>query len=101
VVYTHHLADCEEETTTPAFFLVEKCDKFLFWSKVEATYGLETVITVITVIDSPYMDVSSSSLSSSPSRRVRVVESESSSPSRRVRVVVVEFFPAYLRPCVS
>jgi hypothetical protein len=68
---------------------VEKCDKFLFWSKVEAAYELETVITVITVIDSPYMDVSSSSSSSS------------SSPSRRVRVVVVEFFPAYLRPCVS
>jgi hypothetical protein len=69
---------------------VEKCDKFLFWSKVEAAYGLETVINVITVIDSPYMDVSWSSSSSS-----------SSSPSRRVRVVVVEFFPAYLRPCVS
>jgi hypothetical protein len=33
-----------------------KCDKFLFWSKVEAAYGLETVITVITVIDSPYID---------------------------------------------
>ncbi len=30
-----------------------KRDEFLFWSKVEAAYGLETVITVITVIDSP------------------------------------------------
>jgi hypothetical protein len=66
---------------------VEKCDKFLFWSKVEAAYGLETVITVITVIDSPYMDVSlsSSSSSSSPSCCVRVVESESlSSNSSRL-----------------
>jgi hypothetical protein len=35
---------------------VGKCNKFLFWSKVEATYGLETVITVITVIDSPYIN---------------------------------------------
>jgi hypothetical protein len=32
---------------------VGKWDKFLFWSKVEAAYGLETVITVI---DSPYID---------------------------------------------
>jgi hypothetical protein len=38
---------------------VEKCDRFLFWSKVEAAYGLETVITLITVIDSPHdhMDI--------------------------------------------
>jgi hypothetical protein len=38
---------------------VEKCNRFLFWSKVEAAYGLETVVTVITVIDSPYdhMDI--------------------------------------------
>jgi hypothetical protein len=35
---------------------VGKCDRFLFWSKVEAAYGLETVITVITVIDNPYID---------------------------------------------
>jgi hypothetical protein len=35
---------------------VEKSDKFLFWSKVEAAYGLETVITVISVIDNPYID---------------------------------------------
>jgi hypothetical protein len=59
---------------------VEKCAKFPFCSKVEAAYGLETVITVITVIDSPsyvvHMDGLSSSLSS-------------------------EFFPAYLRPCAS
>jgi hypothetical protein len=59
---------------------MEKCAKFPFCSKVEAAYGLETVITVITVIDSPsyidHMDDSSSSSSS-------------------------EFFPAYLRPCVS
>jgi hypothetical protein len=70
---------------------VEKCDKFLFWSKVEAAYGLETEITVITVIDSPYMDVPSSSSSSSPSRRVRVVESESSSSnsSRLISAPVV------------
>jgi hypothetical protein len=35
---------------------VEKCNRFLFWSKVEAAYGLETVITVI---DSPHdhMDI--------------------------------------------
>jgi hypothetical protein len=63
---------------------VEKCAKFPFCSKVEAAYGLETVITVITVIDSPsYIDhmddSSSSSLSSSSS----------------------EFFPAYLRACAS
>jgi hypothetical protein len=66
---------------------VGKRDEFLFWSKVEAAYGLETVITVITVIDSPsyidHMDDSSSSLSLS----------SSSSSS--------EFFPAYLRPCAS
>jgi hypothetical protein len=58
---------------------VEKCAKFPFCSKVEAAYGLETVITVITVIYSPsyidHMDDSSSSSS--------------------------EFFPAYLRPCAS
>jgi hypothetical protein len=47
---------------------VEKCIRFLFWSKVEAACGLETMITVITVIDStPYidhMDDSASSLGS-------------------------------------
>jgi Ni,Fe-hydrogenase I cytochrome b subunit len=36
------------------FFLVEKCIRFLFWSKVEAACGLEIVITVITVIGSPF-----------------------------------------------
>jgi hypothetical protein len=54
---------------------VEKCAKFLFWSKVEAACGLETVITVIAVIGSPFytdhMDDSAS----------------------------LGFFPAYLRPC--
>jgi hypothetical protein len=35
---------------------VGKRDEFLFWSKVEAAYGLETVITVITVINNPYID---------------------------------------------
>jgi hypothetical protein len=62
---------------------VEKCDRFLFWSKVEAAYGLETVITAITVINSPYdhmdidhMDVSSSS-SASESSRVRVSSNSS------------------------
>jgi hypothetical protein len=51
---------------------------------VEAAYGLETVITVITVIDSPsYIDHMDNSSSSSLSL--------SSS----------EFFPAYLRPCAS
>jgi hypothetical protein len=79
----------KKKTTTPAFFLVDKCAKFLFWSKVEAACGLETVITVITVIDSPssyidHMDDSSSSSSSS----VRLQLSS-------------EFFPAYLRPCAS
>jgi hypothetical protein len=63
---------------------VEKCAKFPFCSKVEAAYGLETVITVITVIDSPsyvdHMDGLSSLLSSSSTS---------------------EFFPAYLRPCAS
>jgi hypothetical protein len=40
------------------FFLVKKCLRFLFWSKVEAACGLETVITMITVIDIlPYMAV--------------------------------------------
>jgi hypothetical protein len=70
----------QQETTTPAFFLVEKCAKFLFWSKVEAACGLETVITVITMIDSPsYIDHMDDSASSSSS----------------------EFFPAYLRSCAS
>jgi hypothetical protein len=57
---------------------MEKCARFLFWSKVEAACGLETVITVITVIDSPsYTDhMDDLALSSSS-----------------------EFFPAYLRPC--
>jgi hypothetical protein len=54
---------------------VEKCAKFPFCSKVEAAYGLDTVITVITVIDSPsyidHMDDSSSlSLSSSEFSRL-------------------------------
>jgi hypothetical protein len=31
----------------------KKCAKFPFCSKAEAAYGLETMITVITVIDSP------------------------------------------------
>ena len=48
-----------------------KCDRFLFWSKVEAAYGLETVITVITVIDCPpyipYIDHRDDSASSSTS----------------------------------
>jgi hypothetical protein len=68
---------------------VEKCAKFLFWSKVEAACGLETVITVITVIDSPssYIDHMDDSLSSS-----------SSSSSVRLQLSS-EFFPAYLRPC--
>jgi hypothetical protein len=71
-------------TTTPAFFLVGKCDKFLFWSKVEAACRLETVITVITVIDCPpYIDHMDDLASSSTS--------EFSS----------EFFPAYLRSCAS
>jgi hypothetical protein len=57
---------------------VEKCAKFPFCSKVEAAYGLETVITVI---DSPsYVNHTSSSWWSS-----------SSSTSKS--------FPAYLRPC--
>jgi hypothetical protein len=73
---------------------VEKCDRFLFWSKMEATYGLETVITVITVIDSPHdhMDIDHMDVFVV----VLVV---------RVRVElnpsVVEFFLAYLGPCVS
>jgi hypothetical protein len=84
--------DCLEETTTPAFFLVEKCDRFLFWSKVEAAYGLETVITVITVIDSPHdhMDIDPMAVFV-----VVVVVRVELSPS------VVEFFLAYLGPCVS
>jgi hypothetical protein len=62
----------------PLFFLVEKCAKFLYWSKVEAACRLETVITVITVINSSsYIDhMDDSSLSS-----------------------LWEFFQAYLRPC--
>jgi hypothetical protein len=63
---------------------VNKCAGFPFCIKVEAAYGLETVIIVITVIDSPsyidHMDDSSSSSSSSSSS---------------------EFFPNYLRPCAS
>jgi hypothetical protein len=56
----------KKKTTTPAFFLVEKCAKFPFCSKVEAAYGLKTVITVITVIDSPsYIDHMDDSTSSS------------------------------------
>jgi hypothetical protein len=63
---------------------VGKCNEFLFWSKVEAAYGLETVITVITVIDSPpYIDHMYDLASSSTSEY---------SP---------EFFPAYLRSCAS
>jgi hypothetical protein len=56
---------------------VEKCAKFLFWSKVEAACGLETVITVITMIDSPSYTNHMDNLASS------------------------EFFPFYLRPCAS
>jgi hypothetical protein len=53
---------------------VEKCIRFLFWSKVEAACRLEIVITVITVIGSPfYTDYMDSSAS-------------------------LGFFPAYLRP---
>jgi hypothetical protein len=64
----------KKKTTTPFFFLVEKCAKFPFCSKVEATYGLETVITVI---DSPsYVDQMDGLLSS-----------------------LSEFFLAYLPPC--
>jgi hypothetical protein len=69
---------------------VEKCAKFPFCSKVEAAYGPETVIIVITVIDSPsyvdhmdhmdHMDGLSSLVSSSSTS---------------------EFFLAYLRPCAS
>jgi hypothetical protein len=56
---------------------VENFAEFPFCSKVEAAYGLEIVITLITVIDSPsYIDQIDDSLSS-------------------------EFFPAYLRPCAS
>jgi hypothetical protein len=59
---------------------VEKCIRILVWSKVEAATGLETVITVITVIDSPpYIDHMDDSASSS----------------------TLEFFPAYLRSCAS
>jgi hypothetical protein len=78
----------KKKTTTPAFFLVEKCPKFLFWSKVEAACGLETVITVITVIDSPssYIDHMDDSSSSSSSVRLQLSS---------------EFFPAYLRHCAS
>jgi hypothetical protein len=47
---------------------VEKCIRFLFWSKLEAACGLEIVITVITVIDStPYIDHMDDSASSSRS----------------------------------
>jgi hypothetical protein len=57
---------------------VNKCAGFPFCIKVEAAYGLETVIIVITVIDSPsYIDHMDDSSSSS------------------------EFLPAYLRPCAS
>jgi hypothetical protein len=71
---------------------VEKCDRFLFWSKVEAAYGLKTVITVITVIDSPYdhMDIDHMDVFVV----VVVVQVESSQS-------VVVFFLAYLGPCVS
>jgi hypothetical protein len=73
---------------------VEKCDRFLFWSKVESAYGLEIVITVITVIDSPHdhMDIDHMDVF------VIVVVV-------RVRFelspCVFEFFLAYLSPCVS
>jgi hypothetical protein len=63
---------------------VGKRDKFLFWSKVEATCGLETVITMITVINCPpYIDHMDDSAASSTS--------EFSS----------EFFPAYLSSFAS
>jgi hypothetical protein len=58
----------------------KKCTKFLFWSKVEAACGLETVITVITMVDSPpYIDHMADSALSSSSK----------------------IFPAYLRSCAS
>jgi hypothetical protein len=78
---------------------MEKCDRFLFWSKVEAAYGLETVITVITVIDSPHdhMDIDHMDIDHMNAFVVVVVV--------RVRVQsnpsAVEFFLAYLGPCVS
>jgi hypothetical protein len=67
---------------------VEKCNRFLFWSKVEAAYGLESVITVI---DSPYdhMDIDHMGVFVVVVR-VRVESSQS----------VVKFFLAYLGPCV-
>jgi hypothetical protein len=58
----------------------EKCTKFLFWSKVEAACGLETVITVIAMVDSP-PDID------------HMADSASLSSSK--------FFPAYLRSCAS
>jgi hypothetical protein len=70
---------------------VGKRDEFLFWSKVEAAYGLETVITVITVIDSP------------PTSTTRTIWRRfgvdlASSPTSEYSS---EFFPAYLLPCAS
>jgi hypothetical protein len=62
----------------PVFSLVENCAKFPFCSKVEAAYGLETVITVI---DSPSYVVHMDGLS--------LLSSSS------------KFFPAYLCPCAS
>jgi hypothetical protein len=53
VTHQRKTPTAKKKTTTPAFFLVEKCAEFLFWSKVKAAYGLETVITVITVISPP------------------------------------------------
>jgi hypothetical protein len=61
---------------------------------VEAAYRLETVITVITLIDSPYIDHMGVFVIIVVVR-VRV----ESSPS--FDVVIFEFFPAYLRPCES
>jgi hypothetical protein len=72
----HTRSTAKKKTTTPVFSLVEKCAKFPFCSKVEAAYRLETVITVITVIDSPSY----------------VVHMDGSSSSS-------EFFLAYLCPC--
>jgi hypothetical protein len=65
----------------------ESATSFSSRSKVEAAYGLETVITVITVIDSP------------PTSTTRTIGVDlASSPTSEYSP---EFFPAYLRPCAS
>jgi hypothetical protein len=67
-------ADAALYSNNVRFFLVEKCIRFLFWSKVEAACGLEIVITVIgSPFYTDHMDGSAS----------------------------LGFFPAYLRPCAS